>query len=236
MMKTTIKNIVSGAFVLSLSSPVLAAMGDDPLLGKFMLDKFETTDAEGSAPLNWELDTWVGKDLNKFWLKSEGEHIDGETEQSNEFLYSRAISSFWDMQLGLRQDRVDSQTREFLSVGVQGLAPYLFDTSTSILVGENSQFGLAAQFEYEIMFTQRLVLSPEVELNFWSENDPQMGVASGLSTAAFGLRLRYEIRREFAPYIGIQWSKNYGDTADFAAEEGDGVDSTLFVAGVRIWF
>jgi len=235
-MKILNTSLISSLLMLSLATPAFAAMGDDPLLGKFMLDKFETTDAEGDSPLNWELDAWTGKDLNKFWIKSEGERLDGETEQSNELLYSRAISSFWDVQLGLRQDRVGSIKREFFSVGVQGLAPYLFDTSTSILIGENNQIGIAAQFEYEIMLTQRWVLSPEVELDFWSENDPEMGIGSGLSTAEIGLRLRYEIRREFAPYIGISWSKNYGDTADFAAEEGGDFESTLFVAGVRIWF
>ncbi len=235
-MKTLNTSLLSGLLMLILSTPALAAMGDDPLLGKFMLDKFETTDEDGDSPLNWELDAWLGKDLNKFWVKSEGERIDGETEQSNELLYSRAIASFWDVQLGLRQDRNEIAERDFLSVGVQGLAPYLFDTSTSILVGENNQIGLTAQFEYEFMLTQRWILSPELELDFWSESDPEIGVGSGLSTAEFGLRLRYEIRREFAPYIGIRWSKNYGDTADFAAEEGGELDSTLFVAGVRIWF
>ena len=235
-MKTLNTSLLSGLLMLILSTPALAAMGDDPLLGKFMLDKFETTDEDGDSPLNWELDAWLGKDLNKFWVKSEGERIDGETEQSNELLYSRAIASFWDVQLGLRQDRNEIAERDFLSVGVQGLAPYLFDTSTSILVGENNQIGLTAQFEYEFMLTQRWILSPELELDFWSESDQEIGVGSGLSTAEFGLRLRYEIRREFAPYIGIRWSKNYGDTADFAAEEGGELDSTLFVAGVRIWF
>lgn len=235
-MKILNTSLISGLLTLSLATPALAAMGDDPMLGLFLLDKFETTDADGDAPINWELDAWLGKDLNKFWVKSEGEHINSETEQRNELLYSRAISPFWDVQTGLRQDRTDSVEREFLSIGVQGLAPYLFDSSVSIVAGENDQFGLSAQFEYEAMFTQRLILSPEIELDFWSENDPEMGAGSGLSTADIGLRLRYEIRREFAPYIGIRWSKNYGNTADFAAEEGEEVDSTLFVAGVRIWF
>ena len=235
-MNTLNKSLIAGLLTLGLASPSLAAMGDDPLLGKFLLDKFETTDADGDAPLNWELDAWLGKDLNKFWVKSEGEHIDSETEQRNELLYSRAISPFWDVQMGLRQDRTDSVEREFISIGLQGLAPYLFDSSVSIVAGENDQFGLSAQFEYETMFTQRLILSSEIELDFWSENDQEIGVGSGISTAEIGLRLRYEIRREFAPYIGISWSKNYGNTATFAAEEGGELDSTLFVAGLRIWF
>ena len=229
-------SLLSGILTLSLATTALAAAQDDPLLGLFLLDKFETTDADGDSPLNWEMDAWLGKDLNKLWVKSEGEHINSETEQSNELLFSRAISPFWNVQVGLRQDRASSVEREFLSAGVQGLAPYLFNSSMSIVAGENEQFGLSAQFEYEAMFTQRLVLSSEIELDFWSENDPEMGIGSGISTTEIGLRLRYEIRREFAPYIGISWSKNYGSTADFAAEEGEEIDSALFVAGVRIWF
>ena len=229
-------SLLSGILTLSLATTALAAAQDDPLLGLFLLDKFETTDADGDSPLNWEIDAWLGKDLNKLWVKSEGEHINSETEQSNELLFSRAISPFWNVQVGLRQDRASSVEREFLSAGVQGLAPYLFNSSMSIVAGENEQFGLSAQFEYEAMFTQRLVLSSEIELDFWSENDPEMGVGSGISTAELGFRLRYEIRREFAPYVGISWSKNYGDTADFAAEEGEDFESTLFVAGVRVWF
>ena len=229
-------SLLSGILTLSLATTALAAAQDDPLLGLFLLDKFETTDADGDSPLNWEIDAWLGKDLNKLWVKSEGEHINSETEQRNELLFSRAISPFWNVQVGLRQDRASSVEREFLSAGVQGLAPYLFNSSMSIVAGENEQFGLSAQFEYEAMFTQRVVLSSEIELDFWSENDPEMGVGSGISTAELGFRLRYEIRREFAPYVGISWSKNYGDTADFAAEEGEDFESTLFVAGVRVWF
>jgi len=235
-MKYTKLTMFAGLLTLGLNSTAFAAGADDPLLGKFMLDKFETTDADGSSPINWEADAWLGKDLNKFWVKSTGERIDGVTEQSNELLYSRAIAPFWDAQLGYRQDRVGSESRDFFSAGVQGLAPYLFDTTTSIVIGENSQVGLTAQFEYELMFTQRLVLSPEIELDMWSENDPAMGIGSGLSTAEFGLRLRYEIRREFAPYIGVVWSKAFGNTADYRADEGEDSSETLFVAGVRIWF
>ena len=236
-MKTTINTVIAASLLsLGLSTASWAGMADDPLLGKFMLDKFETTDADGDSPLNWELDAWLGKDLNKLWLKSSGERIDGETEQSNELLYSRAISSFWDVQLGLQQDRAGDLSRNFLSVGVQGLAPYMFDTSTALLFGEGGQVGLAAQFEYELMLTQRWVLSPELEVDFWSDNDPEFGIGSGLSRAEFGLRLAYEIRREIAPYIGISWGKTFGNTADYARQEGEDVESTQLVAGVKIWF
>ncbi len=229
-------SLFSGLLMLSLAAPVPAAQGDDPLLGKFMLDKFETSDADGDAPLTWELDAWLGKDLNKVWIKSSGERLDGETEQSNELLYSRAVSPFWDAQVGLRRDSAGDSDRNFFSVGLQGLAPYLFDTSTSVLFGDDGQVGLAAQFEYELMLTQRWVLSPEIELDFWAKEDPEMNIGSGLSTAELGLRLRYEVRREFAPYIGISWSKAFGDTAEYASAEGEGAESTLFVAGARIWF
>ena len=235
-MKTLKLTIVCGLLTSSLVTPSLAAMGDDPILGKVIFDKLETSDASGSAPFNWELDAWVGQDLNKVWLKSEGERIDRENEQSNELLFSRAISPFWDIQFGFRRDRSDGVNRDFLKIGAQGLAPYLFDTSTSILIGENDQIGLDAQFEYELMLTQRWVLTPEIELDFWSENDPEIGIGSGLSTAEISLRLSYAIQREFAPYIGLSWSKQYGKTADFARIEGEDSSSAQFVVGVRAWF
>ncbi len=221
---------------VALIAPAQAGMADDPVLGKFMLDKLETTDADGSSPLNWELDAWLGQDLNKLWLKSTGERIDGSAEQSNELLFSRAVSPFWDIQIGWQQDKADGETRDYISMGAQGLAPYLFDTSVSLLIGENDQVGLAAQFEYELMLTQRWELSPEIEVDIWSQDDDAIGVGSGLSQIELGLRLSYAFWREFAPYIGVSWSKSFGNTAEFAQAEGEGSESTQYVAGVRLWF
>jgi copper resistance protein B len=229
-----IRVISFAIFILPI--PSRAAMEDDPLLGKFILDKLETTDADGDSPLNWELDAWLGKDLNKIWFKSEGERLDDETEQRNELLFSRAISTFWDLQIGLRQDRAESASRDFFSAGVQGLMPYQIDTEASVVFGQDNQIGLFGEFEYEFMLTQRWVLSPEIEFDFWRENDPALGIGSGLSRVELGLRLGYEFRREFAPYIGISWGKKYGGTGDFARQEGQDVESTVFLAGVRIWF
>lgn len=212
-----------------------ATMGDDPLLSKFVLDKFETTD-DGGSPLNWEVDAWIGKDFNKFWLKSEGEYIDSSTEQSNELLFSHAVSPFWDIQAGYRQDRISSTDRDFFSIGVQGVLPYLIETDASLVLGEKNQVGLDAEFEYEFTLTQRWVLVPELDLSFWSEDDLQMGVGSGLSETELSLRLGYEIRREFTPYIGVSWSKKFGNTADFARDEGEDINSILLVAGFRLWF
>lgn len=236
-MKTLKITVVCGLLSFGFITPSQAAMGDDPLLGKFILDRLETSDADGSGPLNWELDAWLGKDLNKLWLRSEGERIDSETEQINEISYSRAIAPFWDAQLGYRQERAaNSISRDFISASIRGLAPYLFDTRAAIVVGEDEQFGIDAEFEYEFLFTQRWVLIPEIELRLWSQDDPEIGVGSGLSTAAFGLRLSYAFRREFAPYIGFSWSKSFGNTADFVRLEGEDTSSSQFVAGIRVWF
>lgn len=215
------------------------AMGeDDPLLFMFKLDKFEVQDADsGSTPLIWEGSAWLGKDLNKLYLKTEGERVGGEYEElSTELLYSRAISPYWDVQTGWRHDSYPKPTRDWFAIGLQGLAPYYFETDASLYIGSSGRLAASLSSEYEWMLTQRWVLSPEAELNFYSKDDPETHTGSGLSNTKLGLRLRYEFRREFAPYIGVEWNKKFGQTADYAREEGSKTETTRLVAGVRLWF
>lgn len=222
----------------SLSLSALAGgMNDDPLLAKVMISQFEIRGGEGEDPFVWEGQGWIGKDLNKFWFKTDGEVADGETEGAEiQALYSRAIAPYWDVQLGWRRDIRPEPNRDWLTVGLQGLAPYWFEIDTALFIGKDSRVGARLQGEYEILFTQKLILSPEVEVNFYSKDDPEVGSGSGLSDLELGLRLRYEIRREFAPYIGINWEKVYGSTADFRRLEGRDVSDFRVVAGIRAWF
>ena len=214
-----------------------SGMDDDPMVGKVSIDQLEVRAGDGDRHLVWEVDAWVGKDLNKLWFKSEGERVSGETEEAElQLLYSRAISPFWDFQAGWRRDIKPEPERDWLAVGVKGLAPYLFEIDASLFVGKSDQVGARLQAEYEYMLTQKWVLSPEIELNFHAKDDEATEVGSGLSDAQMGLRLRYEFRREFAPYIGVNgWSK-YGNTADIAKAGGGDTEDTQIVAGIRAWF
>ncbi len=212
-------------------------MNDDPLLAMLLVDQFEIQAGSGDYPLVWDAEGWVGKDLNKLWIKTDGEYIDGYVEEMElQALYSRAIAPFWDLQAGWRRDIRPNPDSDWLALGIKGLAPYYFDVDVAVFLGDNGRTAARMQFEYEVMFTQRLILVPELELNFYGKDDPAVGIGSGLSDIEAGLRLRYEIRREFAPYIGVNWSHLYGQTADYAHEEGEDTDDFRFVAGIRFWF
>ena len=223
--------------VILFSNSAIAMGEDDPLLTMLKIDQFEITDIGGNNDLAWEGQGWVGRDLNKLWLKTEGERIDGDTEEAEvQLLYSKAIAPYWDAQIGWRHDIKPRPNRDWLVLGVQGLAPYFFETDIVLFIGEKGIVGLRTEFEYELMLTQKWILTPELEASFFSKNDQDVGLGRGLSDVSLGLRLRYEIKREFAPYIGIEWDKRFGDSADFSGEEGDHTSDIKWVAGVRFWY
>ncbi|MCU7850314.1 MAG: copper resistance protein B [Candidatus Thiodiazotropha sp. (ex Lucinoma kastoroae)] len=179
----------------------------------------------------------MGYDLNKFWFKTEVERVDGETEEAEvQFLYSRAVAPFGDVQAGWRRDINPEPDRDFLALGFKGLAPYLFEVDARVFIGESGQIGARIDAEYEYMLTQKLILSPEIEMNLYSKDDEEVGIGSGLSDMELGLRLRYEVLREFAPYIGVNWTKIFGQTADFASDEGEDTSDVQIVLGIRAWF
>ena len=218
-------------------SAVAGGMNDDPFLFMLKVDKLELRDADDGTALVWDAQAWAGKDLNKLWIKSEGEQIDNEVEEGDvEVLYSRAIAPFWDLQAGWRHDFRPTPSRDWAAFGVKGLAPYLFEVDATAYAGESGRLAASLDVEYEYMFTQKLILSPELEMNFYSKDDEAVGIGSGLSDMQAGLRLRYEIVREFAPYIGVNWWRKFGSTADYARAEGGESSNTQFVAGFRLWF
>jgi copper resistance protein B len=185
----------------------------------------------------WDADAWVGRDLHKLWMKTEGEYTDGATEGAfGEFLYSRAIAPYWDLQAGWRHDFRPRPARDWFALGLKGLAPYWFEVDATLYAGGNGGIAGRLDAEYELLFTQRLILAPELELSVYGQDDPSRGIGSGVSDLELGLRLRYEIRREIAPYVGINWEKKFGRTADFARDEGEPTDDLQFVAGIRAWF
>ena len=151
-------------------------------------------------------------------------------------LYSRAVAPFWDLQFDWRRDIRPPPDSDWLAFGLKGLAPYFFDIDSALFIGDSGRASARLQAEYDVMLTQRLALVPEIELNLYGKNDPATGTGSGLSDIEAGLRLRYEVRREFAPYIGLNWTRLYGRTADYARTEGADVDDIQFVFGIRAWF
>jgi len=232
------KNKITYIFIGCLMSGALyAGMEDDPVITKVMINQLETRVVDGDDPLVLEAQAWIGKDLNKLVMKADAEQVNGVTEELElQALYSRAIAPFWDFQIGVRQDFKPTPERSWLAMGFQGLAPYFFEIDNTLFVGESGQVGLRLSAEYEMLITQRWILSPEVELNIHSKNDVATGTGSGLSDSQIGLRLRYEVKREFAPYIGVNWNRKYGNTANYARVEGGEVDSNQIVVGVRAWF
>lgn len=230
--------IISALIGCALSTSLYAAgMEDDPIVTKVMIDQLETRIVDGDDPLVLEGTIWIGKDLNKLVIKADVEQVNGETEELElQALYSRAVDPYWDFQVGIRQDQKPAPNKDWLAIGFMGVAPYWFEVDTSLFIGESGQVNLRFEAEYEWMLTQRWVLSPEIEFNIHSKDDEARGTGSGLSDSQLGIRLRYEIKREFAPYIGVNWNNKYGNTATFAKNEGEKVSSTQVVVGVRAWF
>ncbi len=229
--------ILAAVTCLSVADDARADMEDDPLLLTVILDQLETRDAGGDNTLAWDGEAWLGKDLRKIWFKTDGERTAGSTDGAElQFLYSKAIARYWDFQLGVRHDFEPSPSRSWAAIGFKGLAPYFFDIDAAAFIGESGRAALRFEAEYELLFTQRLILTPDIEINIYGQNDPDVGIGSGLSDIEAGLRLRYEIRREFAPYIGINWSRLFGNTEDFARIAGKDTSEAQLVIGLRAWF
>ncbi len=232
-----ITTVLAAVTCLSVVDHAKADAGDDPLLLMVILDQLETRDATGDNTFSWDGEGWLGKDLDKIWFKTEGERTTGNTDEAElQFLYSRAIAGYWDFQFGVRYDFEPSPNRSWAAIGVKGLAPYFFDIDAAVFIGESGRTALRFEAEYELLLTQRLILTPDIEFNLYGKNDPVVGIGSGLSDIEAGLRLRYEIRREVAPYVGVNWSKLFGDTADFARIAGESTSEAQLVIGLRAWF
>ena len=229
--------IISALIGCALSTSLYAMGEDDPVVTKVMIDQLENRYVKGEEQLVLEGNVWIGKDLEKLMIKADVEQVKGVTHELElQALYSRAIDPYWDFQVGVRQDMEPTPVKNWLAVSFMGVAPYWFEIDSTLFIGESNQVGLRFAAEYEWMITQRWVLSPEFEFNIHSKDDEATGTGSGLSDSQLGLRLRYEVKREFAPYIGINWNNKYGNTATFAKNEGEEVSSTQFVAGIRAWF
>lgn len=213
------------------------AMNDDPVISKLMMDQLEWRNTSGDDALAWNGSWWIGRDEGRMLVRSEGEAIDGDVEHLRaELLWWRPLAPFWNVVGGLRQDAGIGPGRTYGLVGIEGLAPGWFHVEADLFAGERGQVGTRLESSYEIRLTNRLILSPRVELTAYAKDDEATGIGSGLSSLDAGLRLRYEIRREFAPYIGVGWTGSFGDTADLARDAGAPVRDTFALAGLRFWY
>lgn len=202
-----------------------------------LVDSLEAVHTETGTSAAYDLQGWFGRDYNRVVVKAEGDANDGRLQEARtELLWSRAVAAYWNAQAGVRYDSGLGPDRGWLAIGVQGLAPYWFEVDTALYVSEAGHTALRLDLEYELLLTQRLILQPRLEANFYGKRDSEREVGAGLSDLTAGLRLRYEIRRAFAPYVGIEWAGKYGDSADFARAAGEKDKETRLVAGVRLMF
>lgn len=213
------------------------AVHDRTVVGMVQFNRLETWEADDGTGLGWEGQAWVGNDEHRLWLRSEGEREDGHLEGANvEAFYGRPVAPWWDLLAGVRQDFRHGDSQTFAGIGMVGLSPYKFEVSATAYIGESGQTAASLEVEYETLFTNRLILQSLVEAELYGRDDPHWGIGSGLGTVELGMRLRYEFTRRFAPYIGIAHERAFGRTADLRREEGEGIEDTRVVAGVRIWF
>jgi copper resistance protein B len=203
---------------------------DDALFSQILIDRLEYRDSNG-APNAWLWDAqgWVGNDINRFWWKSEGEGpINGGGPEGSDLqlLYSRLISPFWNLQAGVRQSFNPDPDRRFAVVGFQGLVPLMLETDTALYVSDEGDVSASAEFEYEMLLTQRLILQPRLELSASFQDVPEYNLERGFNSSEVGLRLRYDLMREFSPYVGVSHERNYDEHES----------TTAMVVGLRAWY
>ena len=211
-------------------------MTDNAARGMLLIDQLEYTNGNDAHGLSWEAEGWYGNDSNKLWLRTEGDRSRGKLEDADvEAFWNRNIATFWSTQAGVRHDFGEGPSRTWAAFGVQGLAPYWFELEATGYVGASGRTAARLRVEYELLLTQRLILQPEAEINLYGKDDPATRIGNGISDVQVGLRLRYEIHRQFAPYIGVNWVRRMGTTADYARQDHQPVLDRQIVVGVRIW-
>ncbi|WP_088184599.1 copper resistance protein B [Sphingobium sp. Z007] len=205
---------------------------------QLMIDRLEYRAQKGADGYAWEGEGWIGGDIDRLAIKSEGEGEVGGPLESAELqaLYSRAIDPWWNLVAGVRQDFRPQPQRTYATIGIEGLAPYWFEVEAQAFLSDKGDAHVRVEGSYDQRITQRLILQPAAEVNIAAQDVAELGIGSGLSTIELGLRLRYELAREFAPYIGVHWERSLGDTARYARAAGKGVSATSLVMGIRFWF
>lgn len=242
MTKTGIAGVLLGLALWV--APAQAQTMDQAIYTFLLLDRVEMLPGIDSAPLEYDAKAWIGNDYNRLWLKAEGTHATGGEAAGvggveAQALFSRLIAPFWEIQGGVRYDGFygtgSGDGRAFLAVGLEGLAPYWFEVEPFLFVSQDGDVSARLEASYELLFTQRLVLQPDLEVNVAFQDVPEYGVGSGFNDLELGLRLRYEVRREVAPYVGFTWHRRLGQTADLARALGEETGESALLAGIRLW-
>ena len=222
---------------MSTMPGMATSMNDDTRFGKVLIDQLEyvhNADANGTA---LDAQAYYGSDANKLWLKLDAERSGGHLRDTrSEVLWDHAARAFWDTQLGIRHDVGVGPSRTWAALGVQGISPYWFDIETTAYVGQSGRTALRVEAQYDLLLTQRLIVTPDLELNAYGKSDLARNIGAGVSNVELGLRLRYEITRQFAPYIGVDWNRRVGTTADLVRAAGEPACDHAIVAGFHLWF
>jgi copper resistance protein B len=211
-------------------------MQDDANQHRFFIENLEGVNGTRNGAA-WDVQGWYGGDFNKLWLKSEGDRLGDRTAGSKvEALWAHAILPFWDTQVGMRYDFSGGPSREWLAFGVQGISPYWFDIEATGYIGDAGRTAARLKAEYDLYLTQRWVLKPEIVLNAYGKADPERNIGAGLSDGQLELRLRYEMTRGFAPYVGFVWDRKFGASATYARHDGEPAIDHRLVAGLMFFF
>ncbi len=238
MTRTTTGRALAAALVSLLTANHAGAAEPGQVFTFFQAEQLEYRTGNGRDGLNWDAQGWVGNDDHKLWLKTEGEKpTEGKLEKGEfQLLYSRPISDFFDVQAGIRQDIKPNPDRTFAVFGVQGTALYMIEIDAAAFVSHEGEVSARLKGEYDLLLTQKLILQPTAEINAAVQSVKQRDIGSGVNNVGVGLRLRYEIVREFAPYVGFQWERKLGQTADYARADRETADNRSLVTGIRFWF
>ncbi len=213
----------------------MMGMDDRRHFGKATLERLEWQLGDGSFA--WDANAWYGGDIDKLWFEAEGERNREVTDESRvELAWDRIVNRWWSLRAGVRHDGGRGPARDWLGVGVAGLAPGFLEVEASVYYGEGGRSALRLTTQRDLLLTQRLVMQPEMELAAYGRDDPEKLIGAGLSDLKLGLRIRYEWRREIAPYLGVRWVSHFGDSADFRRAAGEDADEWQWLAGIRAWF
>ena len=232
-------------FLLAMVSPAFAEDGHqhnpaDHQHGSetYHMFRLETDYGGGqNGPVaSWDFDGWIGTDENKLWLKSEGENSDSTLEQAEFWaLYSRNVATFWDLQAGLRHD-TQPQSTSYAVFGVEGLAPYFFETEAHLFVSDEGDVTARLREENDFLVTQRLILQPYAEVNLSAQDVEEQEIGAGFVDGEIGLQTRYEFTRKFAPYIDVRYERKFGETSSIAKSNGEDNDDFIAGVGLRLMF